>query len=137
MVPAPRPKRSLRVEQNEPQGKPERPELPPSDRYRKLAESAKGLRGTQPKGALKGKARKAHEQAGVWLKYTTVGLQFVVVLLLPMGGGYWLDGKLDTLPWFTLAGFLLGAVAAMTGVIREVMRMDAADTRDKGERHED
>jgi F0F1-type ATP synthase assembly protein I len=131
MVPAPRLNRSPRVEQNKPTDQPRRPDIPESDRYRRLEESAKGLRATQPKGALRGKALKAHEHAGAWLKYTTVGLQFVVVLLLPIGGGYWLDGKLNTLPWFTLAGFLLGAVAAMVGVIREVVRMDEADARAK------
>jgi F0F1-type ATP synthase assembly protein I len=33
-------------------------------------------------------------------------------IVLASGAGYWVDQKLNTLPWFTAAGMLLGLFAA-------------------------
>lgn len=98
------------------------PEKPSDHEYNRLRESADDLRRKAPKDGPK------HSQAELaktnsWLKYTGLGMQFVLVMLLPMGGGYWLDTWLDTLPWCTLGGFGLGATAAMWSLIRESGRM--------------
>ena len=104
-------------------------EAPTEDEYRKLADQAKALREHDP-GAGKHEVRsKMNAATNSWLKYTTVGLQFVLVLLLPLGLGYWGDTYFNTLPWLTLAGFVVGAVAAMASIIREVMRMDDQDRK--------
>ena len=109
----------------------EPPDSPTEDEYRKLAEQAKVLREHDPGQKSRESRSKMNAAANSWLKYTTVGLQFVLVLLLPLGIGYWGDTYFDTLPWLTLVGFGLGAVAAMASIIREVMRMDAQDAASK------
>jgi F0F1-type ATP synthase assembly protein I len=43
-------------------------------------------------------------------------------LLIPLVGGIWLDGKLDTAPLFTLTGAVLGMLAATVGVARITIR---------------
>jgi len=105
------------------------PEAPTEDEYRKLADHAKALREHDPGAPARETRSKMNAATNSWLKYTTVGLQFVLVLLLPLGIGYWGDTYFDTLPWLTLAGFVLGAVGAMASIIREVMRMDDQDRK--------
>ncbi|MBZ0138027.1 MAG: AtpZ/AtpI family protein [Planctomycetes bacterium] len=103
------------------------PGSPTEDEYRKLADQARALREHDP-GTRDGESRgRMNAAANAWLKYTTVGLQFVLVLLLPLGIGYWGDTYFGTLPWLTLVGFVLGAAGAMASIIREVMRMDEQD----------
>jgi F0F1-type ATP synthase assembly protein I len=70
------------------------------------------------------------QQTNAWLKYVTVGLQFVLMLLLPLGLGYWADTYFETLPWGTLIGFALGATAAMVSIIRETARMGSRDGKE-------
>lgn len=53
--------------------------------------------------------------SGRWI---SVGIQMVVSVVLGLLGGQWLDGKLDTDPWFTLTGILLGATAAFYDMYR-------------------
>lgn len=105
------------------------PDQPSEDEYRKLAEQAKALREHDPGSRERESRSRMNAAANSWLKYTTVGLQFVLVLLLPLGIGYWGDSYFGTLPWLTLVGFALGAVAAMASIIREVMRMDEQDRK--------
>lgn len=69
-----------------------------------------------------------------WLRYSGLGVQFVVTLGLPIAGGYWLDAKLGTLPVFVVIGALLGMAAAMVGVIRAVARMEGQDAGRKESR---
>lgn len=37
--------------------------------------------------------------------------------VIPLAIGLWLDGRLHTDPWFTLAGTVLGTVVATTGLL--------------------
>lgn len=39
---------------------------------------------------------------------TDFGIRFALVILLSVLGGYKLDQRLDSLPWFTLIGTLVG-----------------------------
>lgn len=57
-----------------------------------------------------------------WLRYSHLGIQFTVTLLLGVFGGIWADGRCGTTPWLTIAGSLLGIFAAMYTVIRETSR---------------
>ncbi len=52
-----------------------------------------------------------------------VGVGWYVALCIVGGtlGGVWLDGKLDTLPAFTLAGVVLGACVAFYGTYKMVL----------------
>ena len=52
---------------------------------------------------------------------STVGLSFVVALVMGFGGGYLIDGWLGTQPWFTFLGFFLGIAAGILNVYRVMM----------------
>lgn len=43
---------------------------------------------------------------------STVGLAMALSIAIGAYGGYWLDKKLDTSPWFSLIGLGMGIVAA-------------------------
>jgi F0F1-type ATP synthase assembly protein I len=49
---------------------------------------------------------------------STVGMSFVLAIVLGFGGGYWLDGRLGTGPWLAFAGFFLGLAAGVLNVYR-------------------
>jgi F0F1-type ATP synthase assembly protein I len=49
---------------------------------------------------------------------STLGMSFVLALILGFGAGYWLDGVLDTKPWLSFTGFFLGLAAAVLNVYR-------------------
>jgi len=53
---------------------------------------------------------------------STVGLSFVVAIVLGFGGGYLLDGWLGTRPWLTMLGFFVGLAAGVVNVYR-VMKL--------------
>ncbi len=47
-----------------------------------------------------------------------MGVEMVVATFLGGGLGYLADGYLQTLPWFTVLGVLLGTVAGIRNVLR-------------------
>jgi ATP synthase protein I len=49
---------------------------------------------------------------------STVGMSFVVAIVLGFGGGYVLDGWLGTRPWLTFLGFFVGIAAGILNVYR-------------------
>jgi F0F1-type ATP synthase assembly protein I len=51
-------------------------------------------------------------------RYGTVGLEFALSILLPLFLGRWLDQKLGTEFWFTLALAGLGLAAGVRAVLR-------------------
>lgn len=53
---------------------------------------------------------------------STVGLSFVLAIVMGFGGGYLLDEWLGTGPWLTLLGFLVGIAGGVTNVYR-VMKL--------------
>lgn len=57
-----------------------------------------------------------------------LGLQYVGTLLLFLFGGQWLDRRLDTAPWLTLAGVFLGFILGTLYVYRRVT-IDPRDGR--------
>jgi hypothetical protein len=64
--------------------------------------------------------RKA-EPLGAW-RWSAVGLEFAVSVVLFFLGGRWLDEKLNTRPWLTTAGTMLGVAAGTYLLIRHVLR---------------
>lgn len=53
---------------------------------------------------------------------STLGMSFVLAIVMGFGGGYLLDQWLGTSPWLTLLGFLVGIAAAIVNVYR-VMKL--------------
>jgi len=54
-----------------------------------------------------------------WLRYSHLGLQFVVTMVLCVFAGTWADGKWGTTPWLTLVATLLGISTSLWMVIKE------------------
>ena len=59
---------------------------------------------------------------------STIGMSFVVALILGFGAGYWLDRVLNTSPWLTFIGFFLGLAAGILNVYR-VMKLSDQSAR--------
>jgi ATP synthase protein I len=49
---------------------------------------------------------------------STIGMSFVLALILGFGAGYWLDGVLETKPWLSFIGFFCGLAAGVLNVYR-------------------
>lgn len=56
--------------------------------------------------------------------YLTLGIQFIVTILLCIFLGHWADGKFDTSPLLTLIGGLLGIAAGFYHFFKTVLKMD-------------
>jgi F0F1-type ATP synthase assembly protein I len=96
---------------------------PPSpDEYERLSREAADLRKSSDVGRSTSTARREEGGGKAYLKYTTLGIQFLMAMLLPIGAGYWLDAKLGTSPWLVMAGAILGCVGAMTWIIVSYLR---------------
>lgn len=74
------------------------------------------------KGPPKDDGRNGSRTANSWLRYSHLGTQFTVTLLVGVFAGIWADGRFGTDPWLTIAGSLLGIFAAMYVIIRETSR---------------
>ena len=55
-----------------------------------------------------------------------MGVELVVATCLGGGLGYWADGQLDSLPWLTLIGVLIGNAAGIRNVLRLTRQLDRA-----------
>ena len=90
-------------------------------------------RSRTPRNRLRGWVRKrSRESASASL--THLGLTYALAIILYGLGGWWLDGRLGTQPWFTLLGVALGAVGGFIWVYREVMSAQDGDREEKDER---
>jgi hypothetical protein len=56
------------------------------------------------------------KRIGLW----TAGVEFAVTIGLLTFGGFWLDGRMGTLPLWTLLGLALGFAMALYRLIRQV-----------------
>ncbi len=52
----------------------------------------------------------------------SMGMEFIVAVLLPGGLGYWLDGKWQTSPWLMLLGGLFGFGVGLYMMLRASKR---------------
>jgi F0F1-type ATP synthase assembly protein I len=101
-------------------------QAPSQQQYEQLQREAETLRQSPQSGKSAEQQRKRDIQGGVnaYARYTGIGIQFVLVMLIPMGLGYWLDGLLGISPWLVVTGALLGGVGAMVWVVHAVFRME-------------
>ena len=77
-------------------------------------------------------------------KYSTVGLDLALSVLVGLLGGRWLDRKLGTGHWLTMVGLGFGIAAgaravwrALQSANREAEEQDRAERRKRDEFHED
>jgi ATP synthase protein I len=62
--------------------------------------------------------REAYRAVG---PYLTLGIQFVVMILVCIFAGQWLDDKFDTKPIFTLVGAVFGMIAGFYHFFKVVL----------------
>ena len=62
--------------------------------------------------------------------YLTLGIQFIVTILLCVFAGHWADGKFDTSPIFILIGSLVGIAAGFYHFFKAVLKMDRKSEED-------
>jgi ATP synthase protein I len=77
-------------------------------------------------------------------KYSTVGLDLALSILVGLFGGRWLDGKLGTGHWLTIVGLCFGIATgarfvwrALQAANREAEEQEREDRRARNEFHED
>ncbi len=88
----------------------------------------------KPLGKLRGWVRKrSRESASASL--THLGLTYALAVIVYGLGGWWLDKRLGSQPWFTLLGVALGALGGFIWVYREVMRTSDASKDEQEEEH--
>jgi F0F1-type ATP synthase assembly protein I len=76
----------------------------------------------------------SHSTFRVLGQLSTVGLSFVIALVLGFGGGYLLDGWLGSRPWFSFIGFFLGLAAGILNVYRVMQAVNAESRAAAAER---
>lgn len=67
-------------------------------------------------------------------RYTGFGLAWALSVLLFLLIGYWLDGRLGTLPWLTMLGAFIGAAGGFLSLYRGLTAAAAADERERERR---
>lgn len=65
--------------------------------------------------------------------FGTLGIEIILSVLFGVFVGNWLDGKLETSPWFTLAGLVFGAGAAVRAILRALKLMHREAAREERE----
>lgn len=68
-----------------------------------------------------------HQQNGP-ARYATAGIEFIAVVGLLTGGGYWLDRRVGTLPLWTLVGFVGGFAAGLYRLVRIAGELNRQNT---------
>lgn len=65
------------------------------------------------------------------VQITTLGLEFAASEILGAYAGYWLDKRLDSSPWFLIAGVVLGFMLGFYQIVRSAKQMekDAANLK--------
>jgi F0F1-type ATP synthase assembly protein I len=66
------------------------------------------------------------------VRFSSAGIELVVFVLIFLYGGYRLDGKLGTLPAFTLVGGIVGMVIGFYAVFRTLLADNSRGKDDKG-----
>jgi F0F1-type ATP synthase assembly protein I len=61
------------------------------------------------------------------LRHLGLGVELIAPLLAGLFGGYWLDGKLGTSPWFLITGTVLGFAAGFLNFFRAVLPRKGRD----------
>ncbi|HUP19346.1 MAG TPA: AtpZ/AtpI family protein [Gemmatimonadota bacterium] len=64
-------------------------------------------------------------------RFTGFGLAWALSVLVFLLAGYWLDGRLGTLPWFTILGAFVGAAGGFVSLYRGIVAASAAAKRER------
>ena len=61
---------------------------------------------------------------------STLGLDMVLSVVFGFLGGRWLDGRFETAPYLTMAGFFFGVLAALRFFLRAKQRLEKQTEED-------
>lgn len=61
--------------------------------------------------------KRENRRQTVAARWSAMGIQFVVSILLGYWAGGWVDEKFDKAPWFAMAGIFLGMAAAIYDMV--------------------
>ena len=64
-------------------------------------------------------------------EFAGIGLQFGLTIVVFVFAGVWLDGHLNSTPWFTIGCAFAGAAGGFYSMYRRVMAQQRASERDK------
>jgi hypothetical protein len=64
--------------------------------------------------------REDDDSLAKYLRYSHLGIQFLLSVAVPTGAGIWADRKLGTVVLFTILGFLLGFVGGIYSIYGEL-----------------
>ena len=80
------------------------------------------------------KALRAKEFVNAYARYS--GIAFQMIILIGGGGylGYWLDGKYDTRPMWTVIGSLAGVGLSLWTLYKSLLELDRFNRRMEAER---
>jgi len=56
--------------------------------------------------------------------YSTIGLQLAATIFVFVYGGYWLDGRVNSEPWFLLLGTAIGLTVGFVNLFKELKSVD-------------
>lgn len=116
---------SLQGDLEMPESPDSRPVVPPPGEYENLRREAEQLRKLGGEGKEHTARAQTMGEMNKYMRYTGMGIQFVVMMGLPMALGWWIDGLAGTRPWIMVAAAIAGMVAAMVFVVRTVLRMES------------
>jgi F0F1-type ATP synthase assembly protein I len=66
--------------------------------------------------------------------FAGVGIQFAFAIIVFLYAGQWLDDRLGTSGWFTIAGVFIGAGAAFYNMYRKISAAQKQDDEERRER---
>ena len=69
-------------------------------------------------------ARRPKGRVGAWGRASSVGIEFSIAVIVFLLFGWWLDGKLGTQPWLTLAGLGLGSLVGFRALWRVAQEVE-------------
>lgn len=64
-------------------------------------------------------------------RFTGFGLAWALSVLVFLLAGYWLDGRLGTLPWLTIVGAFVGAAGGFVSLYRGIVAASTAGDRER------
>lgn len=62
---------------------------------------------------------------------STLGVEFALIMCLGAFGGFWLDKKINTFPWFILVGSCVGFAFALFVLIKHAQAATCTKTEQK------
>ena len=93
---------------------------PPDDR----PPERNGPEGNRPEGVGARRTARLTKEGRTSLddmaRYGSLGIQYAGTIVVLGALGYWADSAFDTLPWFLIAGILLGSVGGFISLVKKV-----------------